>query len=257
MHFLVAGTNKKQIFTKTYRHLVSDRQLSRSLIHFSKVLIAVINDIQLLLGNSGDLIQVLYQDIKTNRYPYRCPKEQIINYFLSAGLVIRKITFNRTIQKIMFFCIAVGFLLSVCCYVKLIKHLFFTLLLLFGLSFSLIYVKRAMTVKHLLTKVKAFSFRSTATLSYCLDRQMLITSMKLIRSFKCYDQLSLHISCFNTCRLLYNKLRIGINISALAIMTLSIRRITLGYAIYLSNIKVSELGVTCIKYQCVMFTYLG
>ena len=255
MHFLVAGTNKKQIFTKTYRHLVSDRQLSRSLIHFSKVLIAVINDIQLLLGNSGDLIQVLYQDIKTNRYPYRCPKEQIINYFLSAGLVIRKITFNRTIQKIMFFCIAVGFLLSVCCYVKLIKHLFFTLLLLFGFSFILIYVKRAMTVKHLLTKVKAVSFR-LGNHYQSLDA-VVITSMKQLRSFQCYDQLSLHISCFNTCRLLYNKLRIGINISALAIMTLSIRRITLGYAIYLSNIKVSELGVTCIKYQCVMFTYLG
>ena len=102
---------------------------------------------------------------------------------------IRKITFNWTIQKIMFFCIAVGFLLSVCCYVKLIKHLFFTLLLLFGLSFSLIYVKRAMTVKHLLTKVKAFSFRSTAS---CMNisqsvRLMLITSMKQLRSLKCYD----------------------------------------------------------------------
>ena len=159
----------------------------------------------------------------------------------------------------MFFCIAVGFLLSVCCYVKLIKHLFFTLLLLFGLSFSIIYVKRAMTFKHLLTKVKAVSFRLwslTLVQAVSYIDGLLITSMKQLSSFQCYDQLSLHISCFNTCRLLYNKLRIGINISALAIMTLSIRRITLGYAIYLSNIKVSELGVTCIKYQCVMFTYL-
>ena len=114
-----------------------------------------------------------YQEILSILY-------RLVRYHSQAKRVyemqsIRKITFNWTIQKILFFCIAVGFLLSVCCYVKLIKHLFFTLLLLFGLSFSLIYVKRAMTVKHLLTKVKAFSFRSTARLSYCLDRQMLLT----------------------------------------------------------------------------------
>ena len=128
--------------------------------------------------------------------PVKRELKRVLGFLLSTGWSgikrwlkdsIRKITFNWTIQKIMFFCIAVGFLLSVCCYVKLVKHLFFTLFLLFGLSFSLIYVKRAMTVKHLLTKVKAFSFRSTAILSYCLDRQMLITSMKQIRSFKCYD----------------------------------------------------------------------
>ena len=159
----------------------------------------------------------------------------------------------------MFFCIAVGFLLSVCCYVKLIKHLFFTLLLLFGLSFILIYVKRAMTVKHLLTKVKAVSFRlgnqrlSNSLLDILVYK--VITSMKQLRSFQCYDQLSLHISCFNTSRLLFNKLRIGINISALAIMTLSITSITLGYVIYLSNFKVNELGVTCIKYQCVILSW--
>ena len=154
----------------------------------------------------------------------------------------------------MFFCIAVGFLLSVCCYVKLIKQLFFTLLLLFGLSFILIQVKRAMTVKHLLSKVQAVSFRlwQFSINAYALLTAVLITSMTQLRSFQGSYQLSLHISCFNTCRFLYNKLRIGINISALAIMTLSIRRITFGYAIYLSNIKVSELGVSCIKYQCVM-----
>ena len=158
----------------------------------------------------------------------------------------------------MFFCIAVGFILSVCCYVKLIKQLFFTLLLLFGLSFILIQVKRAMTVKHLLSKVKAVSFRLWfhSVSSLCLFFLRLITSMTQLRSFQGSYQLSLHISCFNTCRLLYNKLRIGINISALAIMTLSIRRIIIGYAIYLSNIKVSELGVSCMKYQCVMKTHL-
>ena len=81
----------------------------------------------------------------------------------------------------MFFCIAVGFLLSVCCYVKLIKHLFFTLLLLFGLSFSIIYVKRAMTFKHLLTKVKAVSFRLwslTLVQAVSYIDGLLITSMK-------------------------------------------------------------------------------
>ena len=158
----------------------------------------------------------------------------------------------------MFFCIAVGFILSVCCYVKLIKQLFFTLLLLFGLSFILIQVKRAMTVKHLLSKVKAVSFILGQFNNNILHPSvaLLITSMTQLRSFKGSYQLSLHISCFNTCRLLYNKLRIGINISALAIMTLSIRSLIIGYAIYLSNIKVSELGVSCIKYQCVMKTHL-
>ena len=159
----------------------------------------------------------------------------------------------------MFFCIAVGFILSVCCYVKLIKQLFFTLLLLFGLSFILIQLKRAMTVKHLLSKVKAVSFRlwqfnvhETISVLHLGNYVALIYKKTQLRSFQGSYQLSLHISCFNTCRLLYNKLRIGINISALAIMTLSIRRIIIGYAIYLSNIKVSELGVSCMKYQCVM-----
>ena len=165
----------------------------------------------------------------------------------------------------MFFCIAVGFILSVCCYVKLIKQLFFTLLLLFGLSFILIQVKRAMTVKHLLSKVKAVSLILAGLYLQAWQFNnnilhpsvaLLITSMTQLRSFKGSYQLSLHISCFNTCRLLYNKLRIGINISALAIMTLSIRSLIIGYAIYLSNIKVSELGVSCIKYQCVMKTHL-
>lgn len=150
----------------------------------------------------------------------------------------------------MFFCIEVGFILSVCCYVKLIKHLFCSLLLLFGLSFILIYVKRAMTVKHLLTKVKAVSFK-LCSLSCVKDLRKIIqcpiTSMKQLRSYHCSLWLTIHISCFKTCRLLFNKLRIGINISALAIMTLSIRSITLGYVIYLSNIKVSEVGVNCIK----------
>ena len=154
----------------------------------------------------------------------------------------------------MFFCIEVGFILYVCCYVKLIKQQIVSLLLLFGLSFILIYVERAITVKHLLTKVKAVSFKL-----WCYSNLHgsigLITSMKQLRSFQCSFQLSLHISCFNTSRLLFNKLRIGINISALAIMTLSITSITLGYVIYLSNFKVNELGVTCIKYQCVILSW--
>ena len=161
----------------------------------------------------------------------------------------------------MFFCIAVGFILSVCWYVKLIKHLFCSLLLLFGLTFIIIYVNRAMTVKHLLTKFKAVSFKlcvidywylsSLACNTSLQHHYLVITSMKLLRLFQCSLWLSIHISCFKTCRLLFNKIRIGINISALAIMTLSIRSITLGYVIYLSNINVSEVGVNCIKYQCV------
>ena len=108
------------------------------------------------------------------------------------------------IKTIMFFCIEVGFILSVCCYVKLIKQLLFSLLLLFRLSFILIYVERAMTVKHLLTKVKAVSFKLWSkmyALAY-LRSVATITSMKQLRYFKCPFYLSLHISCFNTCRLL-------------------------------------------------------
>ena len=154
----------------------------------------------------------------------------------------------------MFFCIEVGFILYVCCYVKLIQQQIVSLLLLFGLSFILIYVERAITVKHFQTKVKAVSFKLNQFLillgMHASTFAWLITSMKQLRSFQCSFQLSLHIYCFNTSRLLFNKLRIGINISALAIMTLSITSITLGYVIYLSNLKVNELGVTCIKYQC-------
>ena len=156
----------------------------------------------------------------------------------------------------MFFCIEVGFILYVCCYVKLIKQQIVSLLLLFGLSFILIYVERAITVKHFQTKVKAVSFKLNQFLILLgMNSIGLITSMKQLRSFQCSFQLSLHISCFNTSRLLFNKLRIGINISALAIMTLSITSITLGYVIYLSNFKVNELGVTCIKYQCVILSW--
>ena len=102
----------------------------------------------------------------------------------SKAFQIRKISFHWSIQNIMFFCIEVGFILYVCCYVKLIQQQIVSLLLLFGLSFILIYVERAITVKHLLTKVKAVSFKL-----WCYSNLHgsigLITSMKQLRSFQC------------------------------------------------------------------------
>lgn len=167
-------------------------------------------------------------------------------------LSIRKILFDRSLQNILLFCIKVGFILPVCCYVKLIKLLFVSLLLLFGLNFILIHAKKAITVKDFQSKVKAV----TISLLYCWFNHYFNafrTTYRLLTSCICMKQwfsvMSLYISCFNICRLLFNKLRIGINISALSTIILSIRRITLGYVIHLSNIKVSELA--CMKYLAV------
>lgn len=165
---------------------------------------------------------------------------------------IRKILFDWSLQNILLFCIKVGFILPVCCYVKLIKQLFVSLLLLFGLNFILIHAKKAITVKDFQSKVKAV----TISLLYCWFNHYFRTTtllVQLLTSCICMKQwfsvMSLYISCFNICRLLFNKLRIGINISALSTIILSIRRITLGYVIHLSNIKVSELA--CMKYLAV------
>lgn len=148
-------------------------------------------------------------------------------------------------EAFIIFCIKVGFILPVCCYVKLIKQLFVSLLLLFGLNFILIHAKKAITVKDFQSKVKAVTisyircwFKTTTHFVY------LLTSCICMKQW--FSVMSLYISCFNICRLLFNKLRIGINISALSTIILSIRRITLGYVIHLSNIKVSELA--CMKY---------
>jgi hypothetical protein len=119
----------------------------------------------------------------------------------------------------------------------------------------LIHVKKATAVKHSQARVKAVSLRlwryqqtinQFSTHSTWYGSIGLITSMKQLRFFQCLLQLSLHVCCFNTSRLLFNKLRIGINISAPSTIILPIRRITLGYVIHLSNIKVSELA--CMKY---------
>jgi high-affinity K+ transport system ATPase subunit B len=107
---------------------------------------------------------------------------------------IRKISFHWSIQNLVFFCIEVGFILYVCCYVKLIQQQIVSLLLLFGLSFILIYVERAITVKHFQTKVKAVSLKlwcyqqiinQFSTHSIWYGSIGLITSMKQLRSFQC------------------------------------------------------------------------
>ena len=126
---------------------------------------------------------------------------------------IRKILFDWSLQNILLFCIKVGFILPVCCYVKLIKQLFVSLLLLFGLNFILIHAKKAITVKDFQSKVKAV----TISLLYCWFNHYFRTTtllVQLLTSCICMKQwfsvMSLYISCFNICRLLFNKLRIGV-----------------------------------------------
>jgi hypothetical protein len=90
---------------------------------------------------------------------------------------IRKISFHRSIQNLVSFCIEVGFVLYVCCYVKLIQQQIVSLLLLFGLSFILIYVERAITVKHLwssiglITSPQIFSMLILVELTHLLQVQ--------------------------------------------------------------------------------------
>ena len=200
-----------------------------------------------------------YTAVYTASYQHSCLNSIIYATLLNnslnlRALAIRKILFDWSLHNILLFCIKVGFILPVCCYVKLIKQLFVSLLLLFGLNFILIHAKKAITVKDFQSKVKAVTisyircwFKTTTHFVY------LLTSCICMKQW--FSVMSLYISCFNICMLLFNKLRIGINISALSTIILSIRRITLGYVIYLSNFKVNELGVTCIKYQCVILSW--
>ena len=188
--------------------------------------------------------------VYTASYQHSCLNSIIYATLLNnslnlRALAIRKILFDWSLHNILLFCIKVGFILPVCCYVKLIKQLFVSLLLLFGLNFILIHAKKAITVKDFQSKVKAVTisyircwFKTTTHFVY------LLTSCICMKQW--FSVMSLYISCFNICMLLFNKLRIGINISALSTIILSIRRITLGYVIHLSNIKVSELA--CMKY---------
>ena len=81
----------------------------------------------------------------------------LIMLHVDQCLRVRKILFYWNTKNLVSFCIEVGFLLSICCHIKLIKQLFVSILHLCSVSLIILHVKIAISVKHLKSKFFAVS----------------------------------------------------------------------------------------------------